>query len=424
MRILKILEKITLLLLIVSFDLIAQTPVEKEPQKLPVIPIGLDAYMMWEKLPYHKIGIRAYMRSTYDREGNNRRADASHFLYQESDTFNVTLDVKGSGVLYFKRTNHFHGSPWHYEVDAINTIVKETATDDPVDAKNKYGHFTYSDHPGLEPGKDVVFLDTKVAEGGGDWSGHFVGMSWFFTRNGVLHVLEGDPRFFFDDSRTPQAWGTGSEEWGGGGDYWGGETMTIPLAGHPIGKNVRQGIPEDERELINSAYRFLIADYFPFGKRAVIGLEHGGLNSHEAHMSGVVYWYGVNKPSLILTDELNVCHPTDRVRHSENDDWNYVGTWYTAGSNTCVFSWPEGQSFTEAELAPAEHNIITSNRRWREEEFIISSMNTQGADKIDIKLEFVPDNTDLFPGNPFPAPSAWSESRYWIYSYVLPDLDN
>lgn len=517
MRILKILEKITLLLLIVSFDLIAQTPVEKGPQKLLVIPIGLDAYMMWEKLPYHKIGIRAYMRSTYDREGNNRRADASHYLYQESDTFNVTLDVKGSGVLYFKRTNHFHGSPWHYEVDAINTIVKETATDDPVDAKNKYGHFTYSDQPGLEPGKDVVFLDTKVAEGGGDWSGHFVGMSWFFTCNGVLHVLEGDLRFFFDDSKTPQAWGTGSEEWGGGGDYWGGETMTIPLAGHSIGKNVRQVIPEDERELINSAYRFLIADYFPFGKRAVIGLEHGGLNLHEAHMSGVVYWYGVNKPSLILTDELNVCHPTDRVRrnytsptandcynlvsryewvpdtdvagwanphdksddfygsrgyffaeedsvrtmtgitqfssnvikdnygvllrrkfdylypnqeagiyvrHSENDDWNYVGTWYTAGSNTCVFSWPEGQSFTEAELAPAEHNIITSNRRWREEEFIISSMYTQGADKIDIKLEFVPDNTDLFPGNPFPAPSAWSKSRYWIYSYVLPDLDN
>ena len=736
----------------------AQMPAQSEYQNLPEIPVGLDAYRMWEKLPFHKIGIRAYMRSTYDREGNNRRADASHFLYQESDTFNVTLDVKGSGILYFKRTNHFHGSPWHYEVDGINNIVKETSTDDPVDAKNKYQHVTfipeelfpnpltytweitkgadlmwvpigfedrlriaysrtfygtgyyiyhnipkgtkhiskpvkswdktppgkdvidllskagtdiipdkshmtrfsgevslnpdqvlplitlengpciirsfkmripvdkdfdfgqarlkvtwdnnwhasidapiglffaagellnaeskeylvkglplsvrydeshvylscywpmpffenavfelqerngkkieniefeiftekyegdinhlnyfhatYSDHPKPELGKDVVFLDTKVTEGGGDWSGHFVGMSWIFTRNGVLHVLEGDPRFFFDDSGTPQAWGTGSEEWGGGGDYWGGETMTIPLAGHPIGKNVRNGVPEDERELINSAYRFLIADYFPFGKRAVIGLEHGGLNSHEEHMSGVAYWYGVNKPSLILTDELNVCHPADRdrhkytsptagncyslvsryewgpdtdvtgwanphdkrdelygsrgyffaeedsvrtmtgitrftariikenhgvllrrkfdylypnqeariyIRHSENDNWKYVGTWYTAGSNTCVYSNPEGQNFTSAELAPTEHHIITGNRRWREEEFVISSTYTKGTDKIDIKIEFVPDHKELFPGKPFPAPSAWSESRYWIYSYVLPGITN
>ncbi|HUV62784.1 MAG TPA: hypothetical protein VMW24_02745, partial [Sedimentisphaerales bacterium] len=90
---------------------------------------------MWEKVPYHRIGIRAYMRSTYDREGNNRTADASHFLYQESDEFNVALDVKGPGVLYFKRTNHWHGSPWHYEVDSEDFIAKETATADPVNAK-------------------------------------------------------------------------------------------------------------------------------------------------------------------------------------------------------------------------------------------------------------------------------------------------
>ena len=42
-----------------------------------MIPVGLDAYRMWDRLPYHRIGVRAYMRSTYDREGNNRTADAS-----------------------------------------------------------------------------------------------------------------------------------------------------------------------------------------------------------------------------------------------------------------------------------------------------------------------------------------------------------
>src|SRR6266849_6617600 len=59
----------------------------------PEIPVGLDAYRQWERWPYQRIGARAYMRSTHDRTGGNESADASHFLYQESNTFNVTLDV-------------------------------------------------------------------------------------------------------------------------------------------------------------------------------------------------------------------------------------------------------------------------------------------------------------------------------------------
>lgn len=726
----------------------------KQSAEPPVIPVGLDAYLMWDRLPYHRIGIRAYMRSTYDREGNNRTADASHFLYQESNSFNVSLDVKGTGVFYFKRTNHFHGSPWHYEVDGEDFIVKETATDDPIDAKNRYlhtefipqelfpapltwtwsttkgadlmwvplpfeksfriaysrtlygtgyyiyhmfpqgikhisrkikswdktppdpkvlelinksgtdiapagggvskfsgrielkpfqwttvcnlneapstirafkfvipresayefgkcrlritwdnrwhasidapvdlffgaGHLynndgreylvkgfplvirynngkvylscywpmpyfknakieiqersgetlkdidweirqvpfddpvnhaayfhaTYSDHPEPELGKDNIFLDTDAAEGGGPWSGHFVGMSWTFSRRGNLRTLEGDPRFFFDGSRTPQAWGTGTEEWGGGGDYWGGQNMTIPFAGHPVGSTAEKA--ENDKDLINSAYRFLIADFFPFGNRAVIGLEHGGMNTIIEHYSGVVYWYGVNASSLILTDELNVCneedisvhnyrsptaekpyslvsryewgqdndnknwsHPKDEmdrfygarlffpaeedsvrimrgttrfrvkldtdnlgvllrrkfdylypnqhakvyVKPLDKSEWNYAGEWYTAGSNTCVYSYPKGRSYTEAELAPAEHQIITGNRRWREEEFLIPRQLTEGIDTLEVKIEFVPDSKELFPGQPFPAQSAWSESRYYVYCYKMPKI--
>jgi hypothetical protein len=29
-------------------------------------------------------------------------------LYQESGTFNVSRDVRGDGIFYFKRTNQFH----------------------------------------------------------------------------------------------------------------------------------------------------------------------------------------------------------------------------------------------------------------------------------------------------------------------------
>ena len=94
----------------------------------PVIPVGLDAYRQWERWPYQRIGARAYMRSTHDRTGGNESADASHFLYQESNTFNVSLDVEGAGVLVFARYNHWHGSPWHYEVDGRDHIVQESSS--------------------------------------------------------------------------------------------------------------------------------------------------------------------------------------------------------------------------------------------------------------------------------------------------------
>jgi len=97
----------------------------------PVIPVGADAYLRWEQWPYQRIGARAYMRSTYDRLGGNEGADASHYLYQLRDDFNATLDVAGPGVLYFVRYNHWHGSPWHYEVDGTDHLVAESNTPDP-----------------------------------------------------------------------------------------------------------------------------------------------------------------------------------------------------------------------------------------------------------------------------------------------------
>ena len=721
----------------------------EQSNKPPVIPVGLDAYTMWDRLPQHRIGARAYMRSTYDRQGNNRYADASHFLYQESDEFNVALDVTGPGVMYFKRTNHWHGSPWHYEVDGEDTIVQETATADPVNAKRTlketsyipeklfpnpltwtwsttkganlmwvplpfeetfrfaysrtfygtgyyiyhlyesgiehvsqpikswektppdpkvlellnragtdiapsgegvakrdgslllkrnewvtlakldgpgniralkftvprkeamdfgktrlritwddrwhasvdvpvdlffgtglisndndreylvqgfpmniryeddkvhldcywpmpffqnarieiqsrgnlpeqsvdyeirhtklegaanhqtYFHATYTDHPKPVLGQDLTFLDTTKVEGGGDWSGNFVGMSWIFSRDGDLQTLEGDPRFFFDDSKTPQGWGTGTEEWGGGGDYWGGENMTLPFAGHPVGKQKNR--IKTEHDLINSAYRFLIADHFPFGKNAKINLEHGSVNEKSEHYSGVVYWYGINQPTLVLSDHFNVCnerietreheyhsptaekpyilvsryewgpdrggaelfqgewgpdqgharmyypaqedqvrtmsgvstfkmrldpenhgallrrkfdylYPNQRarvsIRPAAGGDWQEVGIWLTAGSNTCVYSNPQ----KSGELGATEHHIVTSNRRWREEEFLLPSHLTRGLDRIEIKIEHIPDTRELFPEHPYPAKSLWSESRYWLYSYKLPQL--
>jgi hypothetical protein len=691
----------------------------------PVIPVGFDAYRMWDRWPYLRIGERAYMRSTYDRAGGNERADASHFLYQKADDFNVTLDVQGPAMLYFVRYNHWHGSPWHYEVDGQDHIVRETSTADPLhpasgavfephelfpsplaftwadtkgadlswlpigfeksfrmaysrtfygtgyyiyhqfidgaklsrpirswdaktppdkdvldligragsdiaptagsagvrevsgrvdlaarasvplwtsrrgagimrlielsvprssalqfsqarlrvtwdgraqpsidtpvalffgagilynrdnreylvksfpmtvryaadrvvlscyfpmpwfrsarielagagdaisdvqwkvryapfkDARNQAGYFhaTYRDHPSPERGKDMVLLDTVDAEGSRDWSGQFVGTSFIFSHDAVLNTLEGDPRFFFDDSRTPQAQGTGTEEWGGGGDYWGGLNMTLPFAGHPTGaKSAKDAVsPEDK---VESAYRFLLADLMPFGRNARIQLEHGGTNDSTQHYETVTYWYGMPAASLIQTDELKIAdqasegahhyssadasapygitsryewgpdtlggkeiYPaeTDRGRTTKSTseftmrvnpknlgvmlrrkldysfpnqraevevDGKAAGVWYLAGSNTCVFSSPRG------ELGETLHVVQTSNRRFRDDEFLIPRELTKGKSAIRVKIRFTPVATPLYPGYAVPE-LAWSEIRYTAYSYVMPSL--
>jgi hypothetical protein len=492
------------------------------------------------------------MRSTYDRAGGNEGADASHFLRQEREDFNVTLDVEGSGYVYFVRTNHWHGSPWHYVVDGADHLVTETSTADPdrpvaqsvfepapalpnpltwtwsvtrgadlnwvpvgfersftlaygrthygtgyyifqlfadgetnlsrpvrawdgrsapdadvldllrragtdiapagdgvttregsidlppdgavtvadlasspsviralrftvardravefgrarlrvtwddraapsIDAPvalffgagtlynrdereclvkalpanvcqdardvrlsmylpmpffararielvgggaavgdvrwhlraqpwahprvaTGYLHATYVDHANPIAGRDLRLLDTTNTEGGGAWCGAFMGTSFVFSDRAALGTLEGDPRFFFDDSASPQGQGTGTEEWGGGGDYWGGQTMTLPLAGHPVGA-VGPAAARNDEDRIESAYRFLVADAMPFGRNALIQLEHGAENDSTEHYRSVAYWYGRPGACLAPTDGLDVGDAADEARH-------------------------------------------------------------------------------------------------------------
>jgi hypothetical protein len=702
----------------------------------PVIPIGLDAYRQWERWPYQRIGARAYMRSTYDRAGGNEGADASHFLYQQADDFNVTLDVVGPGILYFARYNHWHGSPWHYEVDGKDHIVKESSTADPKHpvpdsvfqpeamfprplawtwsatkgadlswvpipfersfrmaySRTRYGtgyyiyhqyvggaklsqplrawdgksppdgdvlklidragtdiappasapdvreesgkvalpakeavglvrltnapamlralelnvpkesaiafsharlhitwddrpqpsidapvalffaagtlynrdnreylvkgfpihirddgkrvhlacffpmpffrsarieligpesiaipdvhwtvrtapyrdpanhvayfHATYADHPKPELGKDLMLLDTRTVEGSEEWSGHLAGTSFIFSHRANLSTLEGDPRFFFDDSLTPQAQGTGTEEWGGGGDYWGGRNMTLPFAGHPVGA-VNLAAAKNNEDKIESAYRFLLADVMPFGRNARICLEHGGTNESTEHYETVTYWYGAPTPTLRKTDELQIgdaaseqthryvspaasapyeidsryewgvdhlhgkeIYPShkDRGRSTtgaseftlklepknfgvllrrkldhafpnqraevfvadasrdpdgKDTEWRPAGVWYLAGSNTCVYSNPKD------ELGATQHVVQTSNRRFRDDEFLVPRALTAGCSAIRVRVQFSPVKLPLFPGHPLPE-LAWSEIRYTAYCFVMP----
>ena len=273
--------------------------------------------------------------------------------------------------------------------------------------------------------------------------------------------------------------------------------MTLPFVGHPVGAPSEKAALDDE-DKIESAYRFLLGDLMPFGKNAVIRLEHGGEDESIEHYEAVTYWYGAPAPSLIKTDELDVGRPqSERSHHyvspqasqpveimsryewgvdtlngkeiypahaergrytngtseftlklsadnfgvllrrtldysfpnqraevyvvdpgrshtnSHEAHWQLAGVWYLAGSNTCVYSTPKD------ELGATEHISETSNRRFRDDEFLVPVGLTRGRSAVRIRVRFTPVRIPLFPGAE-PPKTAWSEIRYDAYCFVIP----
>ncbi|MCA9100463.1 MAG: DUF2961 domain-containing protein, partial [Planctomycetales bacterium] len=395
-------------------------------------------------------------------------------------------------------------------IDGIAWEVRHVPFDEPANSAG-YFHATYRDFPHPEPGRDLELLDTRDVEGGGEWAGHIVGTTYTFTHDGELRTLEGDPRFYLDDSASPQGQGTGSEEWGGGGDYWGGLRMTLPFAGHPVGRP--RGQMKQPIDRIHSAYRFLLSDLIPFGRNARFTLEHGGHNNSQEHYRTVTYWYGLPKATLRLTDYLDVgskesetahdyespdsseattlasrhevgvdhirvaadgpvvqvvpetaedgrrtttysqfalnidptaigvmlrrwldlSSPNQRARVSVADadagtpDWQDAGVWYTAGSNTVVYgdphSLPPEERKMHEELHPPVHVVQTSNRRWRDDEFLLPVALTRGRSRILVRFEHEPVDLPLYPGYDLPE-SVWTEFAYWAYCFTMPQADS
>jgi hypothetical protein len=346
-------------------------------------------------------------------------------------------------------------------------------------------HATYRDHVSPVAGEDLVLLDTRTEEGSDAWCGTFAGTSFVFSDRAVLGTLEGDPRFFFDDSATPQVQGTGTEEWGAGGDYWGGQDVTLPFAGHPTGAPDAASVkdPEDATE---SAYRFLLGDAMPFGLRARIQLEHGGLDDSVEHYRSVAFWYGAPHACLALADELAIGDPASEAQHGyvvhdgdppvsvtsayelgvvapeethlvrtirggsemvvtippdnaglllrrrldldvadqraevyvgDADDPSApparAGTWLTAGSRRVLFA----NAPTETGDTPGV--IETSNRRFRDDEFLIGPQLTRGHRRLRIRFDVTSSPHALRPGEPAPPP-AWTESHVWTYAWSAP----
>jgi len=113
----------------------------------------------------------------------------------------------------------------------------------------------------------------------------------------------------------------------------------------------------------------------------------------------------------MLRRKLDYAYPNQRAEVFV--DGKPAGTWYLAGSNTCVFSAPQG------ELGATEHVVQTSNRRFRDDEFLLPRDLTAGRSSIRVRVKFTPVKIPLYPGYALPE-LAWSEMRYTAYSYVMP----
>src|SRR5205085_10828689 len=82
-----------------------------------------------------------------------------------------------------------------------------------------------------------------------------------------------------------------------------------------------------------------------------------------------------------------------------------AGIWYLAGANRCVYSDPKG------ELGETQHTVIESNRRFRDDEFLLPLELTRNRSSIRVRVAFRPVERPLFPGAAIPE-LAWSAIRY------------
>src|SRR5262249_52503121 len=103
---------------------------------------------------------------------------------------------------------------------------------------------------------------------------------------------------------------------------------------------------------------------------------------------------------VLLRRKLDYAFPNQRAEIFAADsaktpgegDWKPAGIWYLAGGNTCVYSNPK------EELGATQHDVQTSNRRFRDDEFLLPRALTEGRSTIWVRVKFTPVKIPLFPG--------------------------
>jgi hypothetical protein len=141
------------------------------------------------------------------------------------------------------------------------------------------------------------------------------------------------------------------------------------------------------------------------------------------HMTGTTEFTIAVRPQnygVLLRRKLDYGYPDQAAEvfvadASRPGPFTSAGSWYLAGSNACVYSNPK------AETGAIATSVEVSNRRWRDDEFLLPRQLTEGKSALRIRIVFQPKSQPLAPGAA-PGPSAWSEFRYTAYVWTLPPV--
>lgn len=286
----------------------------------------------------------------------------------------------------------------------------------------------------VTPGKDSLIASIRGR-------GHLVaGLVSGYSVDNKTVSCEGDVRVHIDGERTPQVESDGSESWSCYG--WGFPT--------PPQSNPASGYDGSGPPLYTfSMTRVLMGDWYPFERSLQFGIEAGGKNDWPMAHSGVVSYYGLDQPSLRLTDVVDVGDKRSEFGHDyhvtgqtwtgplesfyEGDDdeiplRDKAGRAFTGASDFRVRIDPanrgvrlrlrcdqskgrqrakvfvDGKPITERHWYIADRNPM---KQWLDTDFEIPESYTKGKELIRIRIE----NAGLKGG------SEWNEFRYLVFSY-------
>ncbi len=166
-----------------------------------------------------------------------------------------------------------------------------------------YFHATYNKEFPTRRHYDYLILK---AEG----QGHYVGVVMTMrSLSSIRYYLEGDERVFIDGIRTPQIYGTGTEDYYLGGWYFLEGDFTMPTHGAPV----HLVKPHNDE---TGVYRFHINDLIPFYSSIDFYIEHGGNDDFDGNYSSVAFWYGVKAKALKETDFIDIGCLDSEAKHN------------------------------------------------------------------------------------------------------------
>jgi len=196
-------------------------------------------------------------------------------------------------------------------LDGVQVTIHQV--DEAPASDSAYFHAAWRQENPVLPHRDFTVLETRG-------HGHYVGAvlvisTVYYDPDKRQEVqrwqLEGDARFYIDDNRSLASASTGTEDYymGGWYDVWSRDkTLSLPVNGYPV-----HDIDLQDHSVL---YRFHLSDLVPYYRSFRFTLEHGPDGGVPANYSGTAFYYQVDTPALVLSDQLTLVDAQSEQAHA------------------------------------------------------------------------------------------------------------